>query len=463
MPGGYFTGIGGTTRNSLAAFDVSSADPASWSLTNWDPDADDEVTSLALSGDGNTLYVGGWFWNINVGTGNESRDRLAAIDLTAGNTGDVTAWDPDVDDGFGNDYINTLLLSGNTLYVGGAFTRINAATDNDTRNNLAAIDLTAGDTNNVTTWDPNAGIASGTPDVQSLALSGDGSTLYVGGRFTTMGAAADTRNYIAALNTSGTTDVHTSWDPNAGNQIYSLLQSGTTLYAGGIFNSIGGQVQGYFAVLPPLSAPTITGTTPTSDSTPTWSWITRGGGNGTFRYKLDNSDLTSGATETTGTSYTPATALADGSYTLYVQERDDVGNWSATNSKTIVINATTPVDGGGGSCFIATAAYGSIFEPHVVILRQFRDDYLLTNAPGRYFVKLYYRTSPPIADYIRERETLRAATRFALIPVVYGVKYPGWLLVAVCLLLVGGFCRKVNKAPKVINNREDTGFAGGLY
>jgi hypothetical protein len=57
-------------------------------------------------------------------------------------------------------------------------------------------------------------------------------------------------------------------------------------------------------------------------------------------------------------------------------------------------------------------------------LRQFRDRWLLTNARGRAFVDLYYKTSPPVADTIAANDGLRLLVRTLLTPVVYVVKYP---------------------------------------
>jgi len=80
--------------------------------------------------------------------------------------------------------------------------------------------------------------------------------------------------------------------------------------------------------------------------------------------------------------------------------------------------------GGGGGCSIATAAYGSYMESQVMVLREFRDEYLMTNEIGRTLVSLYYRLSPPIAEYIAQNETLRILTRWLLTPIVYSITHP---------------------------------------
>jgi len=74
--------------------------------------------------------------------------------------------------------------------------------------------------------------------------------------------------------------------------------------------------------------------------------------------------------------------------------------------------------GGSGGCFIATAAYGSLFTPQVRILRKFRDRFLLTNEMGKHLVELYYSCSPPIADLIAKHLSLQALVRVFLFPFV---------------------------------------------
>jgi len=76
-----------------------------------------------------------------------------------------------------------------------------------------------------------------------------------------------------------------------------------------------------------------------------------------------------------------------------------------------------------GICFIATAAYGTPMAEEIQILREFRDEYLLTNPVGQAFVDFYYKVSPPIAEFITEHPGLKPIVRAALFPAV-GSKHP---------------------------------------
>lgn len=71
-------------------------------------------------------------------------------------------------------------------------------------------------------------------------------------------------------------------------------------------------------------------------------------------------------------------------------------------------------------CFIATAAYGFYSAPQVQLLRDFRDRYLLSDAPGRAFVAWYYRHGPRAARFIDAHPWLKPPVRLALSPLVAG-------------------------------------------
>lgn len=96
--------------------------------------------------------------------------------------------------------------------------------------------------------------------------------------------------------------------------------------------------------------------------------------------------------------------------------------------------------GGGGGCFIATAAFGSPVQPHVALLRQFRDIVLLRSDLGKKFVATYYHYSPPAAEFISRHEKLKPLVRMALYPLI-GM---AWLMLslsptaAALIALIGG-------------------------
>lgn len=121
--GGEFTQVGGEAINHVAHI------LADGTLdSDFDLNINNNVFALAL--DGNTLYVGGSFNEVNGGT---TRNRLAAFDT---DTGIATAFNPNL-----NATVDALLLDGTTLYVGGGFNDVNGGT---ARSGLAAFNTTTG-------------------------------------------------------------------------------------------------------------------------------------------------------------------------------------------------------------------------------------------------------------------------------------------------------------------------------
>ena len=109
-------------------------------------------------------------------------------------------------------------------------------------------------------------------------------------------------------------------------------------------------------------------------------------------------------------------------YYFVVRAFDTNGLESANSNEVLLIEGlpanNQPTANSGGGCFVATAACGSLMEPHVKILREFRDRFLLVNTLGKTDVDLYYSYSPPIADFIAKYDSLRAMVRISLLPVV---------------------------------------------
>jgi len=78
-------------------------------------------------------------------------------------------------------------------------------------------------------------------------------------------------------------------------------------------------------------------------------------------------------------------------------------------------------DSGGtttSSCCAVASAYDGTDDGRLDVIRQFRDDYLMTNPVGRGLAALYYRVSPPVARFINDHPSVRPVARAALMPVV---------------------------------------------
>jgi hypothetical protein len=157
--------------------------------------------------------------------------------------------------------------------------------------------------------------------------------------------------------------------------------------------------------------PVISGMTVHWDAAPTASGLS------TTTYSWSGTD---GATATTSAFDKTYTTEGTKSATLTVN--------SGTQSMTLQCQArvaSTTVNG-AGHCFIATAVFGTPLEPEVMTLRHFRDETLYQTVTGKLVVKAYYAISPPIAEYIRDKEPVKEVVRTSLKPILYTLNKLGY-------------------------------------
>lgn len=254
--GGTFSQLGGAAISRLGAVDASSgvAD------TSFKPEPTSSVAPpwvAALDVVGNVLYVGGNFSQI----ASADRNRVAALDATSGS---ALSWNPDARGTLGdeNRAVKAIAAScGGTVYVGGTFKRISGVD----RPYLAEVEpVGTANAGQPTSWDPQVTSAEAVN-----ALVSYGSTVYVGGNFSTIGQA--THQNLAALD-AGTGLAVSSWNPSADQtvQAVGLSADGQTLYAGGIFTNVGGADRAGLAALQAVGVGDGKGNAVAWDPSPAW-------------------------------------------------------------------------------------------------------------------------------------------------------------------------------------------------
>jgi len=109
-----------------------------------------------------------------------------------------------------------------------------------------------------------------------------------------------------------------------------------------------------------------------------------------------------------------------------IQQQQKELKENKTKSNEIKIESTInekPKDNSeGGGCLIATAAYGSEMAPQVQLLREIRDNQLLSTESGISFMtgfnSLYYSFSPHIADLERESPAFKELVKIGITPLL---------------------------------------------
>jgi Concanavalin A-like lectin/glucanases superfamily len=187
-PPGDPSGTGEVARTYLAEFNASTGAL----VTTFDPTLDGEVTALAVSPDGSTLYVGGSFTHV----GTTYRDHLAAFSTSTGALS--TTWAPPA----GSPVLSIAVSpNGSDVYIGGDFTKL----DNTARTYAGEVTSAAGA---LLPWAPDVNGV-----VTSIAVAPDDSRVMVGGYFSQFNGVAQ-QAVVDVDPTAGSTNILTSIEPN---------------------------------------------------------------------------------------------------------------------------------------------------------------------------------------------------------------------------------------------------------
>ena len=191
--------------------------------SNHSPNA--SVNAIAVSSDGNSVYLGGAFTTYR---GNSQGRNLAKLNATTGVL-DTASFNSS-SAGLDGTAVNSIFVQGTTVHVGGVFNGYRGTpVQNLAKFSLSTYEL---DTTFTQTTGPNGAVN---------ALVVKDSDLYVGGAFTQYRGSANGAYLVKVNTTSGNLDsIFNSSATQAPNGVvHALANSGTNLYVGGAFTTYG--------------------------------------------------------------------------------------------------------------------------------------------------------------------------------------------------------------------------------
>ncbi|HET57236.1 MAG TPA: prepilin-type N-terminal cleavage/methylation domain-containing protein [Deltaproteobacteria bacterium] len=119
--------------------------------------------------------------------------------------------------------------------------------------------------------------------------------------------------------------------------------------------------------------------------------------------------------------------------------------------------ALPPIAPNYPSCFVATAAWGDGAHHSVVLLREFRDRFLLTWSGGRRIVAWYYARGPAAAAFIYDYPPAAAAARVMLAPLAVAAFLLLYAPAVIAFMVAAPFLYVVARVSRKLRARSDTG------